>query len=219
MREVRCTACNTLNRIRDYSITHVPKCGQCGAALAEPANTKVIRVLYRSRVWTASILASGILLTYIWFVSSHRIVTRPDSSAASEPVTTCVVQSAPPQGVYESSDFRPRVAPFKISTAAGLDYLVKLESTQDFFISTSFFIYGGAPFETEVPLGTYVLKYAAGKTWCGRKNLFGKDTFAKKGTTLLVFDQEADGYGGQEITLIAEVGGNFHTEYINLSQF
>ena len=218
MREVRCTACDTLNRIRDYSVTHVPKCGKCGAALAEPARTRSIRVLHRSRVWTASILASGALLTYVWFVSHHRIFTQADSSANSVAVTACVVQNAPRQGVYESSDVRPRVAPFKIR-AAGLDYFVKLESTQDFFISTSFFIYGGAPFETGVPLGTYVLKYAAGKTWCGRKDLFGKDTFAKKGTTLLVFDEEPDGYGGQEITLIAEVGGNFHTEYIDLSQF
>lgn len=167
----------------------------------------------------ASILASGILLAYVWFASNNKFLTQTLNSTSSPPTTACVVQNAPPQGLYESFDSRPPLAPFKIITAAGFNYLIKLESVQNAFNSLSFFVYGGTPFETEVPLGIYALKYAAGTTWCGRKDLFGKDTFAKKGSTLLVFEQEGDGYAGQEITLIAARGGNFHTDYIKLSEF
>jgi len=158
-------------------------------------------------------------LAFLWFISQVDRSTQPAIPTQSEPAVTCVAQAAPPQGEYESTNSSPRLAPFQITTAPGFNYLVKLESTQNAFTSISFFVYGGVPFETAVPLGVYVLKYAAGITWCGRKNLFGKDTFAKKGETLLVFDQEGNGYGGQEVTLIAERGGNFRTEYIKLSEF
>jgi len=221
MREVRCTTCSTLNRVRAYSVTSIPKCGKpgCGAALPETVGTKAVRLLYRSRALATPLILTAGVLAYLWFLSYSGRSPTPSVSAKSELAIACVAQNVPPQGEYESSDDSPRVAPFKINTAAGFNYFVKLESTQNAFTSISFFIYGGAPFETEVPLGVYVLKYAAGTTWCGRKDLFGKDTFAKKGTTLLVFDREADGYSGQEITLIAQQGGNFHTDYIKPSEF
>lgn len=221
MREIRCAACGTLNRVRDYSFTRVPQCGKdgCGATLPEPAQTKIVRYLYRFRSQATPLLLTAGVLTFLWFISQGERSTQSTIPAKSEPTVSCVAQATPPQGEYESTNSSPRVAPFKITTAAGFNYLVKIESTHDFFISTSFFVYGGVPFETEVPLGVYVLKYAAGITWCGRQNLFGKDTFAKKGETLLVFDQEGNGYGGQEVTLIAERGGNFRTEYIKLSEF
>lgn len=221
MREVRCPSCSTLNRVRDYSVTSIPRCGKpgCGAALPELAGTKAIRFLYRYRVWATPFLLTAVVASYLWIIANRESSTHPPIATNPATLVTCVIQKPPPQGEFESSDFSPRVAPFKINTGAGFNYLVKLESAQNAFTSISFFVYGGVPFETDVPLGTYVLKYAAGKTWCGRKDLFGKNTFAKKGSTLLVFDQEADGYGGREVTLIAEVGGNFHTEYIKLSEF
>ena len=221
MREVRCTSCNTLNRVRDYSFTRIPWCGKrgCGAVLPEPAGTKPIRFLYQSRRWAVSVLLGTALLTYVWVGSHSASSTQTSSSASSEPVPTCVAQDRPYQGEYAILHFSPRRAPFKINTAAGFDYLVKLENVQDRSSSLSFFVYGGVPFETDVPLGVYVLKYAAGKTWCGDKDLFGKETFAKKGSTLLVFEQKYDRYSGQAITLIAQPSGNFRTDYIKLSEF
>ena len=221
MREVRCTSCNTLNRVRDHSFTRIPWCGKqgCGAVLPEPAGTKTIRFLYQFRLWAASFLLGAVIFTYVWFGSHSASLTPTSSSVRPEPVATCAVQNRPYPGEYAIVDFSPRVAPFKINTAAGFDYLVKLENFQNSSISLSFFVYGGVPFETDVPLGVYVLKYAAGKRWCGGKDLFGRETFAKKGSTLLTFGQEHDGYTGQVITLIAQSGGNFRTNYIKLSEF
>jgi hypothetical protein len=212
-REVRCTSCGVLNGVPRYSIARIPSCGKCHAALPELGTTKAFRHLYRFRFLGGAAVLALIVLLSLWApwaptVTSKQVVAE-----------TCSGRPQPSQGEYEISDFSPRVAPFKINTAAGFNYLVKLESVNNSFASLSFFIYGGEPFETEVPLGVYVLKYAAGKTWCSRKNLFGKDTFAKKGSRRLVFEQKYNGYNGQEITLIEQRSGNFHTEYITLSEF
>jgi hypothetical protein len=82
------------------------------------------------------------------------------------------------------------VAPFRVETQPGSDYLVKLESTENKLFSFVFFIVGGQPFETTVPAGTYVLKYVAGKTWCGRTLLFGNKV-AQRGRTLFIFDDKS----------------------------
>jgi hypothetical protein len=111
------------------------------------------------------------------------------------------------------------LAPFKVNTATGFDYFIKLENADGSTNHLWFFAYGGEPLEADVPLGTYVLKYAFGKQWCGIGDLFGKTTVAKKGRALLTFRREYDGYSGNVVTLIAERGGNFPTSYIAASEF
>jgi hypothetical protein len=162
------------------------------------------------------VLASP-LLFFAWIGSGNKAPARSTSPQAL--AETCVVEPRPVQGEYLATDFSPRVAPFGIETAPNSDYLVKLEDARDSSNRIWFFVHGGESFATHVPLGTYVLKYAVGKRWCGIKELFGKKTMTKKGRTVLIFERQYDGYSGNAITLIAQRGGNFHTEYIPPSEF
>jgi hypothetical protein len=226
MRVIQCTSCNTINRVKDYSFRRVPWCGKagCEAALPEPASIKIVRQLYRCRAWIASILFAGTILGYVW-VGSHAASGTSQAGQAvakvdtSETTPTCIAQRHPYHGDHAILSHSARVAPFRITTAAGFDYLVKLESLDHRPEHLSFFIHGGTPFETQVPLGGYTLKYAGGMTWCGDKDLFGKETFAKKGRYVLLFAEEDDGYSGREVTLIAQRNGNFKTDYINPNEF
>ena len=65
-----------------------------------------------------------------------------------------------------------------------------------------------------MPPGTYILKYVAGKTWCGRTLLFGNKV-AERARTPLVFDKPDFGFEGQTVTLYEVPRRNFETETIS----
>lgn len=155
-------------------------------------------------------------MLFFWWVGGKPSLFQP--TAPSPVVTTCVAQATPFPGDYQITDSSPRLAPFSVETLAGSDYLVKLQNIQDWAKSLSFFLHGGQSFETTVPLGSYVLKYAAGLTWCGATELFGNGVI-QKGRTLLVFTEDQDGYTGQTVTLFGVPRGNFSTELIPREQF
>jgi hypothetical protein len=223
MREVRCAACNTLNRIQRYSVTRIPWCGkpECKVQLPEPLIIKTLRVLYPWRKWAAAqfILAMP-LLFFIWLGTAGKgTALNPITTASTQTEEPCLAQPRPRHGDYLATSFEPRVAPFEAKTSRGSDYLIKLEDVRDGFKELSFFVHGGAPFETDVPLGVYILKYATGTTWCGPKELFGKQTIRKKGQTVLSFDRDYDGYSGNVVTLNVQPNGNFRTTYISATEF
>ena len=96
--------------------------------------------------------------------------------------------------------------------------MVKLENANDWALTLLFYVHGGEPFETTVPLGTYVLKYVVGNKWCGAAQLFGNTT-AERGRTVLIFSRTYDGYDGHTVTLYPLPHGNFETEVIPREQF
>jgi hypothetical protein len=214
IREVRCTKsdCGTLNRVPAYSIRKIPTCGRCGEPLPEQVAVKTLRGLYQSRrfFFRLAILALP-LLFFAWVGSgSHD----PTIRGAAE----CQAQPRPTVGDYLITDFSDRVVPFAIETDRGLDYLVKLERTDNRFASLTFFIVGGQNFETKVPIGNYALKYVAGKTWCGRRLFFGNKQ-AEQGHIKLAFSATGDGYEGHTVTLYGVANGNFSTDTIPMGDF
>jgi hypothetical protein len=222
MREVRCPACNTLNRFKRYSVSRIPWCGKCKAALPEPKSLKLLRQVYRGRRRAALVAYVAVLVAPIAFFAwigsgSHAMPQPPVSRTAAAEL--CTPESRPLKGEYGHDFHQFYVAPFKVNTAPGVDYFIKLENTDGSDNHFWFFARGGEPMAADVPLGTYVLKYAFGKQWCGISFPFGKDTVAKKGRTALTFRREYDGYSGNFVTLIAERGGNFPTSYIPASEF
>jgi hypothetical protein len=66
--------------------------------------------------------------------------------------------------------------------------------------------------------GIYVLKYVAGKTWCGRTLLFGNKV-VERGRTPLVFDEPDFGFEGPTVTLYAVPHRDFVTEPISKDAF
>ncbi len=107
-------------------------------------------------------------------------------------------------------------SPLQIKTNAGSHYWVKIvNSYNEKDELASFFIRGGETLDVNLPMGSYVVKYAYGDTWYGRDYLFGEDTGYSKADEVLEF------YHGQGyvIELIQQLNGNLHTTAIDESQF
>lgn len=211
MREIRCGSCGTLNRVRSHSIRQVPRCGKCQVALPEGISARVMRGLFVWRRYFASLAVLAALSFFFAWIWSAR---EPTNQQAIE----CEPQSKPSTGDYFITDFASRIVPFRVETQPGFNFLVKLESTKNKLSSFTFFVDGGQPFETTVPPGTYILKYVAGKTWCGRTLLFGNKV-AERARTPLVFDKPDFGFEGQTVTLYEVPRRNFETETISKDEF
>jgi len=212
--EVRCKACGALNRVREHSFRQMPKCGSCHAPLPEGAATRFLRWIHarRNYLWPAylGILASPLALL-AWLGSGTR-----DISARG--IVECPAQAQPRVGDYLITDFAPRVAPFELNTESGLDYLVKLERANERTSALWFYVVGGQTFQTRVPLGTYALKYLAGKTWCGQSLYFGNKQ-AERGRALLTFSEDAGGIDGHTVTLYGVPHGSFDTQVMSMDDF
>ena len=111
------------------------------------------------------------------------------------------------------------VAPFAVRTSTGSDYYIKLVEPSSQRTILTAYVRGGRYFETEAPLGTFELRYAAGKTWFGTERLFGPETTTHRADAALHFVREPDGYLGVEVELILQAGGNLPTTRIPRSQF
>jgi len=79
------------------------------------------------------------------------------------------------------------VAPFKVETQAGRNYLLKLSDPQSGRDVAKLYVVGGQPVEFLVPLGTYGVKFATGEKWYGDKHLFGPSTQYGKFDELMDF--------------------------------
>lgn len=107
-------------------------------------------------------------------------------------------------------------SPLQIKTNAGSHYWVKIvNSYNEKDELASFFIRGGETLDVNLPIGSYVVKYAYGDIWYGRDYLFGENTGYSKADEVLEF------YRGQGyvIELIQQLNGNLHTTAIDESQF
>ena len=102
-------------------------------------------------------------------------------------------------------------------TSAGASYLVKLVRTYDDRDVLVVFIVGGQPFSTNVPVGVYALRYAAGphEQWISEQHRFGYDTSYAKADRILGFTID----GGKTVELILQRGGNLPTSRISRDQF
>jgi len=110
-------------------------------------------------------------------------------------------------------------APFQIKTSSGNNYLVKLENFSTGSNVLDIFVRSGVSVEVDVPLGTYIVKYASGKTWYGYDHYFGPQTVYSKADSLFNFRIEGDKVVGYTITLYGVAGGNLHVTQIDPKEF
>ncbi len=221
-REVHCVnpACGTLNRAPAYSTRRFSNCTKCFWVLPEPsyiaalrrawhALTRVLAWGYKRRKWLLATAVIALFLVLSWPAIRIALLDALDAPA------TCDVALRPAHGIYATYGRFTRTIPLTITTASGLDYFVKLETASRTMPVMSFFIHGGLPLETRVPIGTFIVKHAAGKRWCGERALFGQDTATEKGTHDAAFGD------GHEYTLrlIPQVRGNFPTARIARREF
>jgi hypothetical protein len=109
--------------------------------------------------------------------------------------------------------------PFKVTTQFGSNYFLKLVDKATQRDSVGIYVIGGQEIEVDVPLGTYELRYAAGKQWYGYDHRFGPETSYSKSDSTFYFTEDVDGYSGYSIELIPQAGGNMETWQIPEAQF
>jgi len=126
----------------------------------------------------------------------------------------------PSNGAIQVFSTKSRVAPLKIKTTLGANYLIKLVSLYSQEPVMTVFIRGGNTITTKVPLGSYTIKYASGNSkWYGYKRLFGKQTQYSKADTTFTFENTGYQITGYTISLYRVSNGNLSTSSINPSDF
>jgi hypothetical protein len=222
-REVTCTSCKAVNRVRPYGIFHIPQCGKCRAALPEATFRKAIRRIYQFRHFSGIAAIAGIIAFVVWQSPPKESANVSVARKEAIPVS-CAALKRPHTGVYRNYDLSSNlVAPLEIRTAAGENYFIKLEDYVTHEPIQTFFIRGGQTIESNVPLGQFVLKYATGNYWCGEGDLFGTETQFNKADAILRFIRQDsdDSYTmiGHTIELILQVNGNLKTSRISREAF
>ena len=152
------------------------------------------------------------------YETSKRWVTLSKNSVFNFSLTLPKV-AMPRSGAEQHYTNNKKIAPFKIKTSYGSNYLVKLVSTYSQDTIMTIFVKGGDTVTTKVPLGTYVVKYATGTEWYGYKHLFGKETGYSKADTSFIFENTGYQISGYTITLYRVSNGNLSTTAIDPSQF
>lgn len=148
---------------------------------------------------------------------------RPRSRHRSRPVPAF---DAPPlplprNGQIVKHSGRRAIAPFRIVTrGTGEYYYVKLVDWRDHGKTVlTVFVRGGEQVDLKVPLGSYELRYATGKTWYGPTHLFGPETRCSRAQSRLDFKQRGRTIQGHTVELYRQVGGNLATDSVSAARF
>jgi len=115
---------------------------------------------------------------------------------------------------------RDAVAPLEILTrSTDGNYFIKLVTLNTKRTVAVMYVHGGQRAELLVPLGTYELRYAYGKTWYGPDHLFGPATRYAKAEEEFEFTLKGNHYNGYTVELYLQVDGNLHTTPISPEDF
>jgi len=239
-----CFECGTKNRVGSDNRSGA-KCGSCGAYLFQDqarsktgavskkaqADKKVGSGEAKAAFWVlvgiVGVIGLGLYSTRAG--SPKSVIEFNGSTPANQPETFSIAQPAPvfdepvvfqaPGIIWNKTNNKPE-APFQIITSAGSDYFVKLENAYTGEDAVAVYVTGGRRTSVEVPLGSYRMKYATGKTWYGEKHLFGPDdTNFYSSNDIMNFRVQGNYINGYTVELIRQVGGNLETRPISANDF
>lgn len=225
MRIVQCVHCGAQNRVANYSLNRTAVCGKCHMQLPEPPFMRTARLAVKYKYWIIlGVIIGGAALMdeFRSPVKSLPAGSRTNYQGYSPPSIASVNYPTVPvsQGVHQLFTNAEQIAPFRIVTPSGAEsYYVKLTNAFTGALVMTFFVYGGQSFETEVPLGTYRVKYAIGSIWYGEDHLFGPDTHYSETDKTFEFSVQGNQINGYTVELIRQRGGNLHTRSISANQF
>jgi len=129
------------------------------------------------------------------------------------------IQDLPRNGATRWYTSEERVAPLKITTSGKDHHLLKLVDAYSNRTRGRIFVRAGGAVAVDVPLGSYVLKYASGRTWYGYTHFFGEETKYSKAEEVFRFFETGDGYRGYTLTLYPVRYGNLETTEISPEEF
>lgn len=121
---------------------------------------------------------------------SLRIVLNNHEVEGKETTHVTLTRSSaefPPHETVVFATEKQGLAPFKIDTEPGANYLLKLVDPQTRKDVMRMFVVGGQQANFWAPLGEYELVYAAGRHWYGDELLFGPQTQYAKADTVSRF--------------------------------
>lgn len=225
MKLVQCTHCGAQNRVAGYSLSRTAVCGKCHVQLPEPSFVRATRLAVKYKYWIVLGVIIGGAVMMDQFKSPSKSASagsRTNYQDYPPPSRATVNYPAVPvaQGIHQLFINTEQIAPFRIVTPAGSEsYYVKLTDAFTGSPIMTLFIYSGQSFETEVPLGTYRVKYATGTTWYGEEHLFGPDTRYSEADKTFEFTVQENQISGYTVELIHQRGGNLHTKSISSNQF
>lgn len=137
-----------------------------------------------------------------------------------QPVKYMPTVAKPPSGLYaQNLNGQQALAPLEIKTDPGVDYYVKVIDVVSDIEAITIYIRGGDTVEVEVPLSSYIIKYASGTEWYGDKELFGSETSYNKADDFFAFTDNGNQISGYTITLYQVIDGNLQTISIDKNQF
>lgn len=224
MKIVQCANCGAQNRVASYSLSRTAVCGKCHMQLPEPSFIRSARLAEKYKYWIilGVIIGGAILMDEFKSSFTPAVGSRTNYQDYPQPSRASVSYPTVPvsQGVHQLFTNAEQIAPFRIVTPSGAEsYYVKLVDAFSGTLVMTFFVYGGQSFETEVPLGTYRVKYATGSTWYGEDHLFGPDTRYSEADKTFEFSVQGNQISGYTVELIRQRGGNLHTKSISANQF
>lgn len=208
---VTCKNCGQKNRLYKRARHGIYRCGSCRAALASP----FVRHSKPKSAGAAIFGWGGLALVVL-------IGLGASLGGSRQPTTPSFVQpslATPPNGEAFTYTNQERIAPFEIKSTRGSNYLVKLANAVSGQPVQTIFVRGGETINIDVPLGTFIVKYASGDTWYGYDYLFGDKTSYSKASKDFKFERSADQVHGYTITLYKVPYGNLHTERIKPNEF
>lgn len=175
--------------------------------------------------WIVGAVGVGLIIFFVAASNDDKQATAPQSVATSqnpsdyEDYPVCDEYGLLHGGVSWQDNVGEKLAPLSFKTNPGTNYLVKMVNLQTGFETGYFYIQGGMPFKTDVPLGKYEIRYASGKNWCNSTVYFGPETVFSKADQPFEFTFENGQYMGYEVELILQARGNLNTPTIDRSAF
>jgi len=167
------------------------------------------------------LLIYGISFAIVAYINSHQPYRSPPSRAShifqSKPPTFSQPEIPfPSNGQIYTFSRREGVYPLELKTPYGGNYVVKITETSTGIDMLTVFVHGGQTVNLKVPLGSYIVKYAAGEKWYGHDHLFGPATSYSKIFQTFTFADETLGYS---ITFSKVRNGNLETKAISPNEF
>lgn len=220
-----CPNCFQKNIVPDNIRDHLPLCRKCNKnlSLIKSDNKKNNGSWFDNIVLAIRLVVLG---GVVWYLSTSGFFNEMYSSIknTSEPETTevnIVLKEEPAllNGTIDSYTNQPRVAPLEINTSGSGYYFVKLVEAGTDEIVMTIFIHAGQSVTTEVPLGSYDVKYSSGEKWYGHNNFFGTETVYSKANSVFYFQDTGNQISGYTITLYEVIDGNLSTSEISAADF
>ncbi len=125
----------------------------------------------------------------------------------------------PQNGVMDIFTSEDLIAPFEIMAGQDNHFLLKLVDISTKEPVLTIFVRKGTTVRVKVPIGIFEVKYASGKSWYGKKYLFGPDTVYGKFDRTIEFERFGNLVVGNSLTLYSMPFGNIGTQSIEATDF